>query len=62
MPRSDVLVLGGGVIGLSCALHLLREGRSVTVLDQGRVGGAASHGNCGTITPSLLPLPAPPMI
>ena len=58
-PRSDVLILGGGVIGLSCALFLLRAGRSVTVLDQGLVGHGSSRGNCGTITPSHLPLHAP---
>jgi hypothetical protein len=27
----------------------------VRILDQGRVGGAASHGNCGTLTPSHAP-------
>ena len=37
--QADVLVLGGGAIGLACALTLLEAGRSdVTVLDQGRVG------------------------
>ncbi len=63
VQRSDVLVLGGGVIGLACAVHLLRAGRSVTILEQGTVGGAASHGNCGTITPShAMPLAMPGMI
>jgi D-amino-acid dehydrogenase len=58
--ESDVLVLGGGAIGLACALYLLRAGRCVTVLDRGQVGAATSHGNCGTITPShALPLAAP---
>lgn len=60
--KTDVLVLGGGVIGLTCALALLRQGRGVTVLEQNTAGSAASHGNCGTLTPSLLPLPAPGMI
>lgn len=56
---SDILILGGGVIGLSVALACLRAGRGVTVLEQKTVGSAASHGNCGTITPSHLPLHAP---
>ena len=61
--KPDVLVLGGGVIGLACALYLLRAGRSVTVLEQGRAGGATSHGNCGTITPShAMPLAMPGMV
>lgn len=50
--QADALVLGGGVIGLSCAWHLLARGRSVTVLEQGTAGCGSSHGNCGTLTPS----------
>ncbi|MGA8277728.1 MAG: FAD-dependent oxidoreductase [Rhodanobacteraceae bacterium] len=53
--QTDVLVLGGGVIGLVCAHYLLASGRGVTVLDQGSVGSGASHGNCGTLTPSHAP-------
>ncbi|MEO7324550.1 MAG: FAD-dependent oxidoreductase [Dokdonella sp.] len=59
-PATDVLILGGGVIGLSCAVSLLDAGRSVTVLEQGTAGCAASHGNCGTLTPShAAPLATP---
>ena len=59
----DVLILGGGVIGLSCALFLLKAGRSVRIIEKDRTGAATSHGNCGTITPShALPLAAPGMI
>lgn len=58
--ESDVQILGGGVIGLACALQLLRRGRSVTVLEQARPGAGSSHGNCGTITPShAMPLAMP---
>jgi len=61
--KYDVAIVGGGVIGLCCALHLLRAGRSVVVLEKGRTGGGASHGNCGTITPShALPLAQPGMV
>jgi D-amino-acid dehydrogenase len=60
---SDVLIVGGGVIGLACAWYLLRAGRSVTVLERGQPGDGASHGNCGTITPSHAPpLPEPGVI
>lgn len=60
---ADVLILGGGVIGLACAHYLLAEGRSVRVLERGTVGGGASWGNCGTLTPSHAPpLAAPGMV
>lgn len=60
---TDVLVLGGGVIGLACALDLLKAGRAVTVVEQGAIGSGSSHGNCGTITPSHAPpLAAPGMV
>jgi D-amino-acid dehydrogenase len=57
--HSDILILGGGVIGLSCALQLLRAGRGVRLLEQNTIASGSSHGNCGTITPSHLPLNAP---
>lgn len=61
-PRDDVLILGGGVIGLSCALALRRAGASVRVLERATPGNGASHGNCGTLTPShAIPLSVPGM-
>ena|SRR5690554_4293726 len=59
-PSDDVLIIGGGVVGLACALALLGQGRSVRIIDAGLVGSGSSHGNCGTITPShAAPLAAP---
>lgn len=51
----DCLVVGAGVSGLATALALLDDGREVTVIDAGKVGAGASHGNCGTLTPSHAP-------
>lgn len=52
---SDVIVAGGGVVGLSVALALAEAGRRVRVIEAGRIGGGSSHGNCGTLTPSHAP-------
>jgi D-amino-acid dehydrogenase len=53
-------VVGGGVIGMACAFALLDEADSVEVLDAGAVGGGASAGNTGWVTPSVsTPLAAP---
>jgi D-amino-acid dehydrogenase len=55
-----VAVVGGGVVGLSCAFALKRAGTDVTVYERGRVGEGCSRGNTGWICPSLsAPLPAP---
>lgn len=60
---SDVLIVGGGVIGLACAYELQCAGRQVRVLEQGGIGSGSSHGNCGTLTPShAAPLAAPGVI
>lgn len=60
-PDGPVVVVGGGIVGLSCAWFLLRAGANVVVLESGtRVGGGASRGNAGAICPSLAePLAAP---
>ncbi|MFT7461909.1 MAG: D-amino-acid dehydrogenase [Pseudohongiellaceae bacterium] len=60
VQKADVLIVGGGVIGLACARQLLDEGRSVRLIERGGVGAGASHGNCGLVTPShALPLNQP---
>lgn len=50
-PHPDVLILGGGVIGLTTAYYLASEGVSVTVLDRGDLGRQASWAGAGIIPP-----------
>ncbi len=56
----DVLILGGGVIGISAAYYLAEQGASVTVIEMGEVGSGSSYANAGLIVPShAVPLAAP---
>ena len=60
----SVLVVGGGIVGLSTAYHLAERGHRVTVVDSGPKGGdGCSYGNAGMIVPShFVPLAAPGMV
>ncbi|MFC6338025.1 FAD-dependent oxidoreductase [Pseudomonas sp. CCM 7891] len=44
-----VIVIGAGIVGLSTAHHLLREGAEVTLIDRDPAGDKASFGNAGGI-------------
>jgi D-amino-acid dehydrogenase len=58
--HSDVLIIGGGIIGLASAYYLAQAGKQVRLLEQDRIGAGASYGNCGLIfTSHLVPLCAP---
>jgi glycine oxidase len=47
----DILVLGGGAIGLSIAYYLARAGARVSVFDKGALGQEASWAGAGIIPP-----------
>ena len=54
------VVIGGGIIGLSCAYYLQKAGHKVTIIDQSAMNGGASYVNAGYLTPShIIPLAAP---
>ena len=56
-----IIVVGGGIVGLSTALACLRQGADVVVVDRLTAGGDnCSRGNAGMIVPShFVPLAAP---
>lgn len=55
-----VVVVGGGIVGLSTAWFLQERGHRVTVLERKKVGTGASWGNAGWISPAFsVPLAEP---
>lgn len=66
-PRSNasphVVIVGGGLIGLTSALFLTERGATVSIIDSSAMGSGASQGNAGFFCPGqLAPLAAPGMI
>lgn len=49
MARTDVIVLGAGIVGTSIALQLVRRGLAVALIDRGDPGAETSYGNAGVI-------------
>jgi len=59
MARS-VTVIGAGIVGVCCALHLQREGFKVRLVEKGEPGMKASFGNSGSFgTASCVPFAMP---
>tara|TARA_R110002050_G_scaffold25604_11_gene68242 strand:+ start:8545 stop:9795 length:1251 start_codon:yes stop_codon:yes gene_type:complete len=61
--KKNVLIIGGGIVGLCSAYFLHKEGHNVTLLDKSDISSGASFVNAGYITPShIIPLASPGMI
>jgi D-amino-acid dehydrogenase len=55
-----VVIVGGGLVGLSSALFLSEAGAEVTVIDNAALGSGAARGNAGFMCTAIVePLPAP---
>jgi len=57
---NQIVVIGGGIVGLSCAYYLRQAGNDVAILEQGDFLDNCSYGNMGYVCPShFIPLAAP---
>lgn len=57
MPGSDVVIVGGGIVGAACAYALTRDGATVTLFERGELAAGASGRNLG-----LVDLPKDPVL
>jgi len=60
LARTDAMVLGAGIVGVSIALHLAKRGMSVALVDRAGVGEQTSYGNAGVIEGNTIFPPAFP--
>lgn len=58
-----IIIIGGGIIGLSSAYYLQQSGHEVTVIDKSDMTDNCSYGNCGYVCPShFVPLATPGIV
>ena len=61
--RHSIVVVGAGVVGIACAVHLLRDGHRVTIIDRQAPGEACSFGNAGVFANyACLPVSLPGLV
>jgi len=59
-PEPDVLIVGGGAIGVCSAYYLAEQGASVSLVEMKEVASGCSRSNAGLIVPSyIIPLASP---
>ena len=60
---SRVAIIGAGIVGVSTAIWLLREGHEVVLIDRGAPGDGTSYGNAGVLAScSIVPVTGPGLI
>ncbi|MEO3429777.1 FAD-dependent oxidoreductase [Pelagibius sp. CAU 1746] len=58
--KDPVVVVGAGIVGVCCALYLLRDGHRVVLVDRGAPGEGTSFGNGSIITEeAVVPVQTP---
>jgi len=60
VARTDVIVLGAGIVGTSIGVHLAKRGLAVALIDRGGAGEGTSYGNAGVIEGNTVFPPAFP--
>ena len=61
--KKKVVIVGGGIIGFSCAYYLIEEGHEVVLVDKDSFNSGASIVNAGYIIPShIIPLASPEVL
>ena len=61
--KTDILIIGGGAVGICSAYYLNALGKDVVVVEKDEIGSGSSYGNAGLIVPShSVPLAAPGVI
>jgi D-amino-acid dehydrogenase len=56
----EVVIIGGGIIGLCSAYYMLENGHKVTIIDKSDMNSGTSYVNSGYLSPShLIPLSSP---
>jgi glycine oxidase len=60
---SDVVIVGGGIVGCACAYELAKAGARVTLLEYGKTGMQATNAAAGMLAPMIEAAdPAGPML
>ena len=60
VPGEKAVVVGGGIVGVCCALYLQREGYAVTLIDPAAAGDSTAKWSCGQMAVSeVIPLSKP---
>ena len=63
LDDQNIAIIGGGIVGISSALYLLRRGCKVTLIDKNFKSQPASYGNASWLSgPSITPVVMPGMI
>ncbi|MGH9536858.1 MAG: FAD-dependent oxidoreductase, partial [Terriglobales bacterium] len=57
MKTWDVIIIGGGIIGLSLSIALRKRGAAVLIVERGEPGRQASHAAAGMLADSPLEIP-----